>query len=159
MSNDDELRASARASHTDAHDPHEPGEHEVRNSEPIPSAVVKEPVAAAAVIDEYHDGEAHASEGVEGEQAAAAFGARLGLLRNLESRFWVFNYEIRGDLSPAQRSIHEIDGEAADDYDEDHDENRRVGRVGGNEVDEEGLGRMVGDVVEGGDIDAARFDV
>jgi hypothetical protein len=146
-------------SHADAHYPHEPREHEVGDCEAVPGAVIEEPVAAAAVIDEYHDGEAHASEGVEGEQAAAAFGARLGLLQNLESRFWVFNYEIRGDLSPAQRSIHEIDGEAADDYDEDHDENRRVGRVGGDEVDEEGLGRMVRDVVEGGDVDAARFNV
>jgi len=121
--------------------------------------VIEEPVAAAAVVDEDHDGEAHASEGVEGEQAAAAFGARLGLLRNLESRFWVFDYEIGGDLGPAQRSIHEIDGEAADDHDEDHDENGGVGGVGRNEVDEEGLGRMVRDVVKGGDVDAARFDV
>ena len=49
------------------HDPHEPGEDEVRHSEAVPNAVIEEVVAAAAVVDEDHDGDGEAAEGVQAD--------------------------------------------------------------------------------------------
>ena len=102
--------------------------------------MIEEPVATPAVVHEYHDCKAHASEGVERQQAGAALGAHLG-------------------VGPAESSIDEIDREAADDDNEDRDEYGGVGSIGGDEVDEERLSGAVRDVVEGGDVDAAGFDV
>ena len=127
-------------SHAHSHDPHEPREHEVGDCEAVPGAVIEKPVAAAAVVDEYHDHQTHASEGVERKQAGAALGARLA-------------------LCPTEGFVEEVDCIAAGEDDEEHDEYRGVGGVGRDEVDEENFGGAVGDVVEGGDVDAAGFDV
>ena len=59
--------------HGGAHDPDEPGKHKVGNSEPVPDAVVKEVVPAATVVDKNHDGERHATEGIERLQASLGF--------------------------------------------------------------------------------------
>ena len=61
------------------HDPHEPGEDEVRHSEAVPNAVIEEVVAAAAVVDEDHDGDGEAAEGVQTDlQEQARSQARNG---------------------------------------------------------------------------------
>ena len=48
-----------------SHDPHEPGEHQVGDSETIPDAVVEEVVAAAAIIDKDHDSDSKPAEYVQ----------------------------------------------------------------------------------------------
>ena len=102
--------------------------------------MVKKPVASAAVVDEYHDHETHAAKRVEGEQAAAALGTSLA-------------------TGPAERLVDKVYGVAADDNDGKHDEYGGEGGVGGQERDEESVGGMVCDVVEGGNVNPARLDV
>ena len=42
-----------------------PGKHKVGHVQPIPGGVLHEPVAAAAVIDEDHDGDGQPPQGVQ----------------------------------------------------------------------------------------------